>query len=153
MFGADEPLYPNHTVWYLWKREKLAGKLVVHWAAIMSLLTWIVHVFVGGAEIVRPLLASNQLNQSVRFTLYYCWHLVTIAIMGMVIAYILLAVRRGGVALAWYATITAIAFAGWSVLMIILNNLSPLIHGQWIAFLLIAAAGIVGSVTMRRRQA
>jgi len=31
--------------------------------------------------------------------------------MGMVIAYILLAVRRGGVALAWYATITAIAFA------------------------------------------
>ena len=150
MFGADELLYPNHTVWYLWKREKLAGKLVG--AAIMSLLTWIVHVFIGGAEIVRPLLASNQLNQSVRFTLYYCWHLVTIAIMGMVIAYILLAVRRGGVALAWYATITAIAFAGWSVLMIILNNLSPLIHGQWIAFLLIAAAGIVGSVTMRRRQ-
>ncbi|GAA1417871.1 hypothetical protein GCM10009615_03330 [Corynebacterium durum] len=85
--------------------------------------------------------------------LTYCWHLVTIAIMGMVIAYILLAMRRGGVALAWYATITAIAFAGWSVLMIILNNLSPLIHGQWIAFLLIAAAGMVGSVTMRRRQA
>ena len=31
MFGADEPLYTNHTVWYLWKREKHEGKLLVHW--------------------------------------------------------------------------------------------------------------------------
>lgn len=56
-------------------------------AAFVSVAWFLVHLFVGGKEVARPLLASDT-DPLVLQTLYLCWHLtsVTIAIMAIMFA-------------------------------------------------------------------
>lgn len=56
-------------------------------AALVSFVWFLVHLFVGGKEVARPLLASDT-DPLVLQTLYLCWHLtsVTIAIMAILFA-------------------------------------------------------------------
>lgn len=53
-------------------------------AAFVSFVWFLVHLFVGGKQVARPLLTSD-LEPIVLQTLYLCWHLtsVTIAIMAI----------------------------------------------------------------------
>ena len=46
-------------------------------AAVLAALTAAIHSFVGGRDVVRPLLASS-LAEEPRRTLYGCWHIVTV---------------------------------------------------------------------------
>lgn len=112
-------------------------------AAAVSATCCALHVLAGGHEAVRPLMAATALEQTVRFTLYYCWHLVTIAIAWLAVAFALAAAGRGTRSAA-HATALSAAFAAWDLLMIALHGLSPIEHGQWILFFAAAAAGTAG---------
>jgi len=48
-------------------------------ASLLAALTTIVHIFVGGADIAGPLLAST-LAAEPRLTLYAVWHMVSVAL-------------------------------------------------------------------------
>ena len=50
---------------------------------LLSLLTALTHLFLGGHFIVRPLLRATDLRRVPKVTAYYAWHLVTIVLFTM----------------------------------------------------------------------
>ncbi|MEL6841380.1 MAG: hypothetical protein AAFP85_19010 [Pseudomonadota bacterium] len=52
-------------------------------AGALALIWLIVHLFVGGRQIARPLLTAPDLAPIVRETQYLCWHFTSVAIAAM----------------------------------------------------------------------
>jgi hypothetical protein len=112
-------------------------------AAIFSMVTCVIHVIVGGRFVAQPLLQAGELGTVAKYTNYYCWHLVTIAIAAMAAAYAYSA-AYGARELAAFASLEALAFAAWNLGLILKNGLSFIRFPQWGLFLLIAGAGAAG---------
>jgi len=115
-------------------------------AGVASALIALIHLFAGGREAARPLLAANGLPPVPKFTLYYCWHLVTIVIAGLAAGYLYSGAFGGGPDVAVAATIVAALFALWSVAMIARHKLHPLRFPQWILFIVVAGLGLMGLI-------
>jgi hypothetical protein len=113
-------------------------------AAAASLLTCLVHLVLGGREVARPLLATEGLRRIPKFTAYYCWHLVTITLSGLALAFALAARPDGSRELALFATGGAALFAVWSLGMVARFRLRPWHFPQWALFLPITALGLAG---------
>lgn len=62
-------------------------------AGAISAINWSVHTFVGGREIARPLIAASDLAPIPKFTQYFCWHLVTIALAAISLGFLYAAVQ------------------------------------------------------------
>jgi len=112
-------------------------------AAGLSLLTWGIHTFVGGPRIAGPLLRS-ALPMVPKYTSYYCWHLVTIVLLAMAAGFAYAAFVPSGLDVAWLATLLALAFMGWSVALAFGKVRRPLHLPQWLLFLTISVAALVG---------
>lgn len=52
----------------------------------LSALTFVVHTFVGGPVVVRPLLANDTLPKASKWLAYYCWHIATVMLAAVTIA-------------------------------------------------------------------
>jgi uncharacterized membrane protein YjjP (DUF1212 family) len=115
-------------------------------AAILSTGICALHVIMGGREAARPLLATTELDRVAKFTNYYCWHLVTIAIALMAAAFAFASRPGANADTAIFASAAAIIFALWSVVMIVQHKLSPLQFGQWALFLPVGFLGAAGLV-------
>jgi hypothetical protein len=48
-------------------------------AGLLASATALVHIFLGGKDVARPLLRSS-VDEVVKLTLYACWHLVSVAL-------------------------------------------------------------------------
>ena len=46
----------------------------------LSAIWCLVHIFMGGPQVARPLLAATDLEKSAKYVAYYCWHLVSISL-------------------------------------------------------------------------
>jgi len=112
-------------------------------AATMSGLTMLIHLFVGGRFLARPLLESS-LHQVVRTTLYFCWHMVTITIAAMAVLFGLAFVDTSYSVLAIVATVLAGAFCLLNLALILRYKQSMLRMPQWFLFMLITTFGILG---------
>lgn len=111
-------------------------------AAIASLITCAVHTFVGGAEIAKPLLRTEGLSRVPKLTAYYCWHMVTILLFAMGLAYGYAATVPGNTALVVAMTGLAASFAVLS-LGLALATRTRLMHlPQWIFFVAIATLAV-----------
>lgn len=113
-------------------------------ASLLAAAICLIHVLLGGREIARPLLAAEGLRSVPKYTSYYCWHLVTIMLAGMSLAFFLAAMPGGARAPASFATVGALAFA---VLCLAINarfGLRAWRHPQWALFLPLAATGAAG---------
>lgn len=112
-------------------------------ASAAALATCAAHTFVGGRFFARPLLASD-LRRVVKQTLYYCWHMATLAILVMSGAFAWAAADPAQANAAVIATALAGAFlilnAGQNLLMG--NSFAR--HPQWALFLITAALGAAG---------
>jgi len=64
-------------------------------AALVSGLTFVVHTFIGGKYVARPLLADTSLPIESKWLNYYCWHNTTIIIALNSGAYVWLAATPG----------------------------------------------------------
>lgn len=53
----------------------------------MSVITFAVHTFIGGPRVVSPLLANADLPKASKWLNYCCWHVTTIFILAMSVAY------------------------------------------------------------------
>lgn len=114
-------------------------------AALVSLATVAVHVFLGGPETVSPLFSSRDLGEIPRATAYYCWHIVTITIGAMAVAFAMSAMT-GAPDAAIIATAMAAGFTIWNVILIRTQRLPWLRMGQWALFGPIAILGVAGLV-------
>jgi hypothetical protein len=113
-------------------------------AAVLSTGICALHVTLGGREAARPLLSTTELDRVAKYTNYYCWHLVTIAIALMAAAFAFASRPGANTDAAIFASAAAIIFALWSVIMIVQHKLSPLQFPQWALFLPVGFLGAVG---------
>ena len=114
-------------------------------ASALSAFICILHVFGGGPTTVPQLIKKQDAPGGVgRMTAYYAWHLVTITLAAQALAFWMSGQPAGSIELAWFASIGALAFALWSVMMIAIYKLKPLLFPQWILFFPVAFAGLTG---------
>lgn len=116
-------------------------------AAGLASATCGLHVIAGGREAARPLLASLDLDRVAKYTNYYCWHLVTITIAALAIAFATAAFPATSQSLAVFATGASFAFALLNLVMIARFRLPLREFGQWVLFLAIALLGLTGLLT------
>ncbi|MFN3201410.1 MAG: hypothetical protein ACE366_23615 [Bradymonadia bacterium] len=114
-------------------------------AAIFSGITWALHTFLGGRELVPPLL-SAEVHPVPKFTHYYCWHLVTLTLAIMALGYLYAAFFPGGSDVAIMLTILSATFALWSVYLVQWKQQRWFQMPQWVLFLSITGVAIPGLI-------
>lgn len=114
-------------------------------AAVLSGLICLLHIFAGGPATVPQLVTRDGGPGMVgRMTAYYCWHIVTITIAAQALAFWMAAGSVEAHDLALLASVGAALFAGWSLAMIAIYRLKPLLFPQWILFFPVAVIGFAG---------
>ena len=113
-------------------------------AAVLAAITTLIHVILGGRYVATPLLATERLHAVPKFTMYYCWHLVTIVLAALALAFGLVATGRASRDLALFATAGAALFCLWSLGMIGLFRLRIAHFPQWLLFATITVSGMIG---------
>lgn len=108
-------------------------------SAALAAATCLIHLFLGGARIARPLLEATGLRTVPKLTLYYCWHMVTILLAGLA-GMLLAAALLPAPVLAWTALAFTLSFALLSLAIVAVKRVRPLHMPQWLLFLLIGAA-------------
>ncbi|AKT51209.1 hypothetical protein ADJ73_07600 [Arsenicicoccus sp. oral taxon 190] len=73
----------------------------------MSLVTVIGHVFVGGPQVVKPLLASAELPEQTRGMAYFCWHVTTVVVLALSAGFALAALDPRHSDLAWFLSVVS----------------------------------------------
>ncbi len=112
-------------------------------ASGLSVVTLLAHLIGGGKSIARPVLES-ALEPEPKFASYYCWHMVSIIIGFMAVAFALPAASLAAIDLAWAATVLASLFTAWSIGLTIWKKQRVVTLPQWILFLPIATTGVLG---------
>lgn len=104
-----------------------------------------VHLVAGGAQVVRPLRASTDLDPVVRDTQYLCWHF-TSAALAAIAAFFLIAAWFGSAAFAGAGVIlsAAIAVTGLVLTPLIGQSYASLPQG-WL-FVPVGLLGAAGAV-------
>lgn len=113
-------------------------------AGVLALGVCLIHVVMGGRQIVRPFLAADHLPAGPRYTMYYCWHVVSLSLAAMAAAFLLAARPGGSATLAAFATVGAVSFAALNFGMNARLRLSFATHPQGFLFLPVAAFGVIG---------
>jgi len=109
-------------------------------AAVAALIA-AVHFFAGGREVARPLLRQNTLPPVVTLTHYYCWHLVTITLLGLAGAFGYASLAPDGRVLAVFATVAAGLFALWGLALLLWQAQRHRDMPQWMLFAVLAVSG------------
>jgi len=109
-------------------------------AAVAALIAAI-HFVAGGREVARPLLRQDTLPPVVTLTHYYCWHLVTITLLGLACAFGYASLAPDGRVLAVFATVAAGLFAVWGLALVIWQAQRHCDMPQWILFAVLAVSG------------
>lgn len=105
---------------------------------------FLTHLILGGREIVRPFLGVEKMPGIAHYTMYYCWHLVSLTLAGMALAFVMAAQPGGARVLAMFATFGAASFAALNFGMNARLGLSFARHPQGFLFLPVAALGAAG---------
>lgn len=116
-------------------------------AAVLMALIAGVHIFAGSRTDVAPLLASNM-PEPARSTLYYCWHLVSIMLVAMALAYAMAALDEQYLLLAKAATLLAGLFAFWGFVAGLMRRqslITQLPQGLMFALVTIVATAALGA--------
>ena len=106
----------------------------------------LIHVFAGGRHIVGPLLGARDLHDVPKYTQYYCWHLVTIVLAAMSLAFIYSAIGTGAQDVAMVMGVIAAAFAVFGLLIVPIMQQSYRQMPQGWLFVPVALLGIAGAL-------
>ncbi len=115
-------------------------KILLWAAAAMAGVTFFVHTFIGGKFVARPLLADGALPKASKWLNYYCWHITTLVIVALAIAFCWLAVAPNSPAIAALSLLTA-AFSALSAGVATKGGVHPL---RFPSTSLFAAVSILG---------
>lgn len=113
-------------------------------AAFAAAVTCLVHLLAGGRFVAGPLLRAEGLGQVARYTAYYCWHLVTIVLAGMTLAFLRAGLFAGGREVAAASLLFAACALAWNLALIQRFGLSWFRFPQWMLFGLICLLGGAG---------
>ena len=86
-------------------------------AGILSAIITLIHVFIGGPEVARPLLAADDLDKRPKYTAYYCWHLTSISLGVMSLLFLWPSLWGGSPDLAIVGSFMAGLFCFWGIFL------------------------------------
>ena len=113
-------------------------------AAVLSLITFGVHTFIGGRFAARPLLAATDFDRASRWLNYFTWHMVTVLLLFMAGGFWFAANQPDAVEVAVLLMLMAAAFSPLCVWVAMKGGIAPWrFPASWL-FLLIAMAGLCG---------
>lgn len=113
-------------------------------AAILAFVVCLLHLFAGGKIAARPLLADEKFNHIAKYTLWYAWHIVTLAIFAISLMLLIAAFVPQQIALAIAALLLVASVFLLSLIMIVKFRLKFLQFPQWLLFLPVLGLGIIG---------
>lgn len=113
-------------------------------AAVWCFIIACVHTFVGSRTDLKPLLES-EVPEPAKSTLYYCWHLVTLALFSMSGLFAWSAINPETQTPAVVSTGLSVLFAVWGFAAAAIRRQSPVTKlPQGIMFLILSALGVWG---------
>jgi len=102
-------------------------QVTILWVTVaMSLVTFLVHTFIGGPRVAGPLLKDTSLPIASKWLNYYCWHVTTIYTFLMGGAYAYVALNPEKPELVVFLSIVNTALALLSAAVAIRGNINPL---------------------------
>jgi hypothetical protein len=113
-------------------------------ASALALLTFVVHTFVGGIYVVRPLLAVEGLTRASRWLNYYCWHMTTLTLIVMAAMFAYSAFEPTARGFAVLFTAMAAAFSVLCIAVALKGGVRPHRFPATSLFAAVAAAGLWG---------
>lgn len=113
-------------------------------AGALCLVTVAFHCIAGGVRVVRPMLASRDLNDTMKAVLYGCWHTFTWLYMGVAAMFLYAAFRPEGMPLGGFAAVMALGLSALSVIVIMRFGQRFRRLPHWLLFLLAGVLGMMG---------
>jgi len=114
-------------------------------AAVMSVVTFAIHTFIGGPRVAVPLLANTNLPIASKWLNYYCWHITTIYTFVMGGAYAYVAIYPERIELVVFVSILNVSFAILSAIVAMKGNINPF---RFPSTSLFASVSILGILSM-----
>lgn len=113
------------------------------WSAVlMSVVTFIVHTFVGEQRVAKPLLADNNLPKASKWLNYYTWHITTIFTLFMGGAYGYVALHPDKPELVVFLTLLTGAFSVLSAWVAIKGRINPFRFPSTSLFAIVCLLGL-----------
>ncbi len=121
-------------------------------AAVLSLITFGVHTFIGGKYVARPLLASRELTPASLWLNYFTWHMVTVMLLFMTAGFGVATYYPGALAAGVLLTLMAATFSPLCIWVALKGGISPWrFPASWL-FALIALAAFLGEARLTLRE-
>lgn len=121
-------------------------------AAVLSLITFAVHTFVGGRFAARPLLASSELPKASLWLNYFTWHMATVMLLFMAGGFGVAARYPGALAAGALLTLMAATFSPLCIWVALKGGISPWrFPASWL-FALIALVAYLGQIQFTIRE-
>ena len=112
-------------------------------AVIMSFITFVIHTFVGGPRVAKPLLENTNLPIASKWLNYYTWHITTIFTLLMGGAYAYVALNPDKLELVVFLTILTGSFSLLSIVVAIKGHINPFRLPSTSLFALVCLLGLV----------
>jgi hypothetical protein len=110
-------------------------------AAVLCLITFGVHTFVGGKYAARPLLAAHDFDKASRWLNYMTWHMVTAVLLVMTAGYGWAAMRASAIEVTAPLTVLAAILSPLSVWVALKGGIAPWrFPSSWLFALIVLAA-------------
>lgn len=113
-------------------------------AAVMSIITFSVHTFIGGPRVAGPLLANTDLPKASKWLNYFCWHVTTIFTFSMSGAYAYVALHPERPELVVFLTVVTAAFSLLSAAVALKGNINPIRFPSTSLFATVSLLGLAG---------
>ena len=102
------------------------------------------HIFIGGRGIARPLLDSRGMHDVIRLTTYYCWHMVSIILAALAVAFAWGAFDAAAWPVAAFATGLCVCFAILGIVAVVATGQKHRHMPQWMLFTGLTAISLPG---------
>ncbi len=115
------------------------------WAAsVMSIITFIVHTFIGGPVVAEPLLNNSDLPKASKWLNYYTWHVTTIFTFTMGGAYAYVALNPDRPELVVFLTVITAALSILSAAVALKGKINPFRFPSTSLFATVSLLGLIG---------
>ena len=111
-------------------------------AAVLSLITFGVHTFVGGKYAARPLLEATDFHRASRWLNYFTWHMATVLLLVMAAGFGWAAIAPEAWPAALILTVMAALFSPLCVWVAMKGGIAPhRFPASWLFLLIVGASG------------
>ena len=112
-------------------------------AAVMSIVTFAVHTFIGGPVVAVPLLKNTDLPKASKWLNYYTWHVTTIFTFTMGGAYVYVALKPDRPELVVFLTMVTAALSILSAAVALKGNINPFRFPSTSLFATVSVLGLI----------